>query len=146
MRILLDENMAEVVAPVLRTIGHTVTHVRRTRSLRGKSDIELVKVAKRYDVFITLDLFRQEAEWLAVYEALVEGSISVVRVQLPKQFTNEELEEIRTLIQRMEDWLDELEQGKALVILSNRGARIRARTREELRATLQKMQARRRSR
>jgi predicted nuclease of predicted toxin-antitoxin system len=138
MRILLDENMAEVIAPVIRTVGHTVTHVRRTRSLKGKSDVELVKVAKRYDVFITMDLHRQDTEWLAVYEALVEGSIAIVRVRLPKKFTNEELEEIRTLTRRMEDWLAELEQGAALVILSDRGATIRPRTREQIRAMIDK--------
>ena len=138
MRILLDQCMAEVMAPVLRTIGHKVTHVRRTRRLYGMSDIDLARIARRYDVFITLDLHRQEAEWLAVYGEFVTGSIAVVRVRLPKRFVNEELEEIRTLTHRMEDWLEELEKGAALVILSDQGKSIKARTRDQIRAMLNK--------
>lgn len=136
MRILLDECMAEVMAPVLKTIGHAVTHVKRTRRYRGKSDFDLVKIARRYDAFITMDLHRQEAEWLAIHEELVAGGVAVVRVRLPKRFVNEELEEIRTLTHRMEDWLAELEQGMALVVLSEGGKNIRARTREQVREML----------
>lgn len=136
MRILLDQCIADVMKPVLKTVGHKVTHVNLSKRYRGRSDISLVEVARRYDLFITIDLHRQEAEWLAVNRALVEGKIAVVRVKLPKRFVNEELEEIRTLTCRMEEWLAEVEQGKVLIILSDQGRKIKVRTREEVREML----------
>ena len=124
---------------ILTALGHRVTHVRRSPHI-GKSDEELVEVAKDFDVFITIDLFRGESEWTAVHRAMMEGDIKVVRLRLPKRKDEPRdilLDQARFLLFRMDQWMKELESGKCFITISGSDAQIRARTPDEVRAMLE---------
>jgi hypothetical protein len=136
LRILLDENMPPEVVPILTALGHPTVYSGTEHP--SAVDQALVPVASAFDLFITLDLHRQEAEWIAVHRALIEGNIRVVRIRLPKRFDDEVLEVTRSLILKMEAWMAEIRAGKCLVIISDGGNRIRARTRREVLTMLDK--------
>jgi hypothetical protein len=98
---------------------------------KSKTDQELVDVARDFDVFVTLDLHRQEPEWLAVNRALVEGGIKVIRIRLPRQSHDPLLDVVRSLIYRMEWWMAEIRKGQCLVTIGQMGTVSRSMTREE---------------
>lgn len=139
MRILLDENVEEGLISVLRGLGHEAVHVSATEH-RSKTDQELVNVARSFDVFVTLDLHRQEPEWLAVNRALVEGGIKIVRIRLPKQSTDPLLDVVRSLIYRMEWWMAEIRKGSCLITIGHLGTVSRSTSREEALSFLERRQ------
>ena len=65
MRLLLDEAMASDLAGVLNALGHPSDHI-WDLGMSGASDAEVVQLAMDYDALVTLDLHRQQSEWLAV--------------------------------------------------------------------------------
>jgi predicted nuclease of predicted toxin-antitoxin system len=140
LRLLLDEAIEENVTDVLQALGHEADHVVRL-GLAGASDFDLVEVAKTYDVFVTLDLHRQEAEWLAVNSAIVRGEVKVLRVRLPKRPQNVLLDTVRSLTYRMESWVAEFAGGKSLVTISGLGVVERSRTSEEVAEMLARFRA-----
>ena len=139
MRILLDENIEEGLVVVLRGLGHEEVHVSATEH-RSKTDQELVEVARHFDVFVTLDLHRQEPEWLAVNRALVEGGIKIIRIRLPKQSTDPLLDVVRSLIYRMEWWMAEIRKGSCLVTIGQMGTVSRSMSREDAMKILEQRQ------
>ena len=52
MRILLDENLPEVLVVVLRQLGHQVDSV-NSLGMKGAEDSTLYRVAQRYDLCLT---------------------------------------------------------------------------------------------
>ena len=87
-------------------------------------------------------LVRQEAEWLAVHGALVEGRIRVLRIRLPKHDPSDDdpnntLVTGRTLMKKMEQWIAEFESGKCLITLGQEGDSLRALTREQVQAIVE---------
>ena len=131
MRILLDENMDERLVAVLNALGHETHHVNQT-PFRGASDQVIVGLAQSYDVLVTLDLHRQEAEWVSVNLALIRANVKVLRVRLPRQKANVLMDVVRSLIYRMEWWIAELAAGKSLITIRELGTVERARTRGEV--------------
>lgn len=124
--------MDEDLVLFLEALGHAADHV-TTLGLQGKSDPDLVSVAKEYDVFVSLDLHRQEAEFIAVNEALFRGEIRMLRIRLPKEETDLRLDLARSLTYRMDLWTHEFRsQGKVLVTIRSLGTVISARTRDEV--------------
>ena len=69
MRFLLDEGTAVGLAGVLRALGHEADHILEL-GWRGAPDEEVVRLAADYDALITLDLHRQDAEWVVVNEVM----------------------------------------------------------------------------
>jgi hypothetical protein len=131
VRFLLDENMPEGTEVVFAGLGHEALHVKLS-DLRGSTDIQPAAVAPSYDAFITFDLHRQEAEWLAVNRALVESGAKILRIRLPRQSADPRLDVVRSLTYRMEQWMQELQSGKVLITIGQLGVRLSARTREEV--------------
>ncbi len=131
-RFLLDENMDPDLVPVLQGLGHTADHV-TALGLEGRRDQELVSTAKEYDVFVTLDLHRQESEFIAVNEALVRGDIKVLRIRLPREEQDLRLDLATSLVIRMREWLHAFgSENKALVTIRSLGTVQSARTRAEV--------------
>lgn len=142
MRFLLDECIDPNMVKILEGLGHDATHVSLTEH-RSQGDPYLVEVAKDYDVFVTLDLFRQEREMMAAYRALIDGHVKILRIRLPKAIPGQKhdksrilLDTLRSMTSHMERWLDDFASGKCFVTISRMGENIRSRTSDEVRAML----------
>ena len=120
---------------ILTALGHEAVHVNEAGH-RSSTDFVLVEFAREFDVFVTLDLHRQEAEWLAVNRALIEGGIKVLRIRLPRRskgsMSNIFRDIVRSLVYRIEWWETEFAAGKCLVTIRELGTVESARTREEV--------------
>lgn len=123
--------MPDALQPILAALGHDVVHVKLS-DLRGSSDEKLAVEARDYDVFIAMDLHRQEPEWIAVNREIVESGIKVVRIRLPRQSHDVLLDVVRSITYRMEAWMQELRSGKCLITIGQLGTVQRSRTREEV--------------
>jgi predicted nuclease of predicted toxin-antitoxin system len=141
LRILLDENLPEGIELVLQGLGHEVVHTRLEPTLRGSSDEQLAVIARRFDVFVTMDLHRQETEWSAVNTALIQHGIKVLRIRLPASEADVKVDIARSLITRMEAWIHEIESGKVLVTIRHLGVVASARTREEVQRMVEQRRA-----
>ena len=125
--------MPEEIALVLRGLLHEATHV-SSLGLARREDAELVLVARDFDVFVTLDLHRQDAEWLAVNREIAGAGIKVLRIRLPRQPQAGELHLLvaRQLIWRMEQWLLEFARGAGLITIGPPISRVSVRTPEQV--------------
>lgn len=136
IRFLLDQNVDENLCLILQGLGHEATHV-STLGLAQASDFELLEVAERYDVFITLDLHRQEAEFIAVNEAMIDRGVKILRIRLPNQEGDLRLDLARSIVYRMDQWLTSLmEPENALATIRSLGSVDSVRTRAEALAIL----------
>src|SRR5215216_828594 len=135
MRILADEMFDDRIAQVLRALGHEVVLVRK-RYRRAK-DQRLAAIAKDFDFFLTLDLHRQESEWMAVNHQIVYAGIRVVRLKLPKDSKDFVLDVVRALTAHMERWIAALELGAYLVTISQGGEKIRTHDRAQVWAMIE---------
>ena len=136
IRFLLDQNVDENLCLILQGLGHEATHV-AALGLAKATDLELVKAAEAYDVFVTLDLHRQEAEFIAVNEAMITRGVKIVRVRLPSQHSDLRLDLARSVIYKIDRWLTELMQpDNALVTIRSLGTVDSIRTRAEALAML----------
>lgn len=135
MRILLDENIDPGLIGVLVGLRHEVVHVADT-VYRGQTDQQLIELAEQFDVFITLDLHRQEPEWLAVHQAMVEGRIRVLRLRLPKDYSDPLAPVVQSVAASLDAWLRLFESGKSLVTVRRLGRSVKGYSREEIRAIL----------
>jgi hypothetical protein len=102
---------------VLEALSHEATLV-SALGLSRALDEQVAVVARGYDVFITLDLHKQEREWLAVHTEIVSAGIKVLRVRLPKREHGEDLRlaVIRQVLRHMERWLEAFSNGDAALI------------------------------
>ena len=136
VRFLLDQNVDENLCLILRGLGHEATHV-STLGLAQATDFELLETAEQYDVFITLDLHRQEAEFIAVNEAMIDRGVKILRVRLPTQEGDLRLDLARSIIYRMDQWLMKLMRPEgALATIRSLGTVESVRTRTEALAIL----------
>ncbi len=135
MRILLDENVDPRRGVVPGFCDHQAVYVSETR-YRGTADTELVELARDFHAFVTLDLHRQSAEWLAISRALIEGGVRVARVRLPPGKPATFLALLRSVILRSDGWDPEFASGACLITLTALGSGFRARTPEEVRLML----------
>jgi hypothetical protein len=108
-----------------------------TLGLAQATDFELLETAEQYDVFITLDLHRQEAEFIAVNEAMIDRGVKILRVRLPTQEGDLRLDLARSIIYRMDQWLMKLMRPEgALATIRSLGTVESVRTRTEALAIL----------
>jgi hypothetical protein len=142
LRVLLDQNVPEEIALVFQALHHIADHTAQLK-LERAPDEDIATVARQYDVLVTIDLHRQEPEWLDVNRAIVEHGIKVLRLRppkpkpavraLPEWFI---LMVIRQLTYEMEAWLDASQADAVLVTIAREEKAFRQRTREEVEAIL----------
>ncbi len=130
MRFLLDENVPEGIALVLRGLRQDAEHA-SALGLSGADDTDVAERAKEFEVFITLDLHRQEREFLEVSRHLIEGGFKVLRLRLQRQPESDVDYNIlvaRQLIHKIPEWLARFEEGAVLITLGAPLGRLSART------------------
>jgi hypothetical protein len=142
VRFLLDQNVPQEIALVFQALHHVADHAANL-GLERASDEEVAEAARSYDVLVTIDLHRQEAEWLAVTRRIVEHGIRVLRLRPPKpapgvHATRELL--ILTIIRQLtfqtDAWIDALQGDASLVTIAREEKAFRVRTRDEVAAML----------
>ena len=130
VRFLLDEHIPEGIALVLRGLRQDAEHV-SALGLSGADDTDVAERAKDFDVFLTLDLHRQEREFFAVSRHLIEGGFKVLRLRLPRQpdiDVDYNILLAQQLIHKMPEWLEGFEEGAVLITLGPRLGRLSAST------------------
>jgi predicted nuclease of predicted toxin-antitoxin system len=144
VRFLLDQAVPEHLVSVLEALSHQGTHV-SSLGLSRALDEQLAVVARGYDVFVTLDLHKQEREWLAVHTEIVNSGVKVLRIRLSKREHGEDLRLaiIRQFLRHMERWIQEFTAGAAaLITLGPSANRLSSRTADEVREMLAARKAR----
>lgn len=132
MRLLLDEATVPQLANVLTALGHPSQHVRDI-GISGASDQEVVNRARDYDALLTLDLHRQQREWLVVNEAMVLAT-KVIRLRFGSNQDGGLMDQTRALVMK---W-SEIEHAvldhddARLVTVTNAGSRVRVMTADEI--------------
>lgn len=146
MRFLLDQNVPEEIALVFQALHHIADHTVQLQ-LERAPDEDIATVARNYDVLVTIDLHRQEPEWLAVNRAIVEHGIKVLRLRPPKPKPGVKalpewfiLMVVRQLTYEMEAWLDAFRADAVLVTIAREEKAFRQRTRAEVAAILAQRQ------
>lgn len=125
MRFLLDEDTDIGLSGVLRALGHEADHIEEL-GRKGIPDDEVVQLAAQYDVLVTLDLHRQDSEWLVVNEAMLE-TVRVIRLRFSRGEQTTLLDQTRMLVHRWRDWEYKIQNdGACLVTLSQLGGRVRS--------------------
>lgn len=132
MRLLLDEATVPQLARVLTALGHPSQHI-RDLGIAGASDQEVVSRARDYDALLTLDLHRQQREWLVVNEAMVLAT-KVIRLRFGSKEDGGLMDQTRALVMK---W-PEIEHAvldrddARLITVSNAGSRVRVMTSDEI--------------
>lgn len=124
MRFLLDEDMDPRLAMVLRALRHDADHIRDI-GLAGATDERVARAGADYDVLVTMDLHRQNAEWVKISEALL-ASTRVIRLRFPGSLRVDLMAQARAMILRWGTWTHEFDQGARLITISGAGSNIRA--------------------
>ena len=131
MRFLLDEDMDPQLAQVLRALRHEADHVRDLGEA-GATDERVAEMAAGYDVLVTMDLYRQHAEWVKVYEALL-SSIRILRLRFPGNAPAGLMAQVRALVWKWSEWEHALERlDTRLITISAVGARVRPMTADQV--------------
>ncbi len=141
MRLLLDEAVARGLAGVLTALGHPSDHV-SDLGMSGASDEEVVQRALDYDALLTLDLHRQEREWLAVNNAMLAGA-KVIRMRFRGSEVSSLISQTQAIVRRwpeIEHSVMERDDVR-LIVLSSGGSRVRVRTVDAIRDALRSRQA-----
>ncbi len=132
MRLLLDEATVPQLACVLTALGHPSQHI-RDLGIAGASDQEVVSRARDYDALLTLDLHRQQREWLVVNEAMVLAT-KVIRLRFGNKEDGGLMDQTRALVMKWPEIeyavLDH--DGARLITVSNAGSRVRVMTSGEI--------------
>ena len=138
MRFLLDQNVPQEIALVFQALHHTAAHTAEL-GLATAPDEDIAAAARQYDVLVTLDLHRQEAEWIAVNRAIVQHGIKVLRLRPPKPRPGVRLTPqliiltiIRQLTYEMERWLEAFAGDAALITIAREEKAFRVRTRDQV--------------
>jgi Domain of unknown function (DUF5615) len=142
VRFLLDQNVPREIALVLRALHHEATHASELH-LERAPDSDIAGAARDFDVLVTIDLHRQEAEWIAVNRAIVEHSIKVLRLRPPKPRADMPVRPewfilmlVRQLTYEMEHWVEAFENDAVLITLAREEKAFRRQTREAVEAIL----------
>ena len=138
MRFLLDQNVPSSIVQVLRVLHHEADHTEEL-GYKHARDPDIARLAEEYDVLITIDLHRQEADWIAVHRAIVERGVKVLRLRLPKGVTKDtlNLHIIRQLTYQMEAWTQAFESGAVLITQSREDKEFRIRSRDDVQQMLE---------
>lgn len=115
---------------IFRGLRHDAVHIADLGLSRAPDDVVAERARELDAVLVTMDLHRQEAEWLAVVRQIAEARVRLLRVRLPRPPASGQLHlyVARQLIWRMEEWLLAFENGAALVTLGPPISRVTART------------------
>ncbi len=142
MRFLLDEDIDTRLADVLRALGHDADHIAADLNRPGIDDMEVADLAGAYDALITIDLHRQDREWIAVNEAMLAAT-RVVRMRFAGSERTELVDQARILLQRWREWTHRITVEDArLVTLSGMGGKVRSLNSDEVRELLEGRQRR----
>jgi len=141
VRFLLDQNVPQEIALVFQALHHQADHATALQ-LQRASDQDIAVAARGYDVLVTMDLHRQELEWIAVNRAIVDHGIKVLRLRPPKQRLGIRprpewfiLMVIRQLTFQVEQWIEAFETDSVLVTISREERAFRRRSREDVEAS-----------
>lgn len=133
MRLLLDEDTAPGLEPILRELGHEVDRVSGSVLYAGAPDHEVVEFASAYDALITKDIHRESRAWEAANQAMLAGT-PIVRMRFPGSLRGDLFDQLRTLIWKWPQWeIAIVEQDARLVTITGLGTHIRIRTTDEVR-------------
>ncbi len=136
MRVLVDQCVPKIILETLTAMGHVGSEHVSNLGQRKEEDVVLFEVAKQYDIFLTADIHRQVREWTALVQGLIQGEIKILRIMLSKDYQSLPQEIEKSLKRRQQIWEQHFVNGMCLVLIKNKGATIRARTREEALAML----------
>ena len=128
--------MASDLAGILTALGHPSDHV-WDLGMSGASDEEVVELAMDYDALVTLDLHRQQSEWLAVNNAMLAGA-KVIRLRFRGTEVSSLLSQTQAILRKwseIEDAVMERDDVR-LVTVSRSGSRVRMQTVEEIESIL----------
>ncbi len=131
MRFLLDENVDPQLAEVLRALRHDADHI-QSLGASGATDQEVARLASGYDVRVTMDLHRQQAEWVNIYEGLL-SSIRIIRLRFSGQSPTDLMAQLRTLVWKWSEWEQAFADLEArLITLGSAGASVRMMTADQI--------------
>jgi hypothetical protein len=143
LRFLLDQNVPEEIALVFQALHYIADHT-SSLGLQQAPDEDIATAARQYDVLVTIDLHRQEPEWLAVNRTIVQHGIKVLRLRPPKPKPGVPatlqwliLMIVRQLTYEMEAWLDAFQTDAVLITIAREEKAFRRRTRDEVAAILE---------
>ena len=143
MRFLLDENIDPGIELVLRGLGQQADHISNIGA-RGADDFRVLSMAAaRYDVLVTLDLHRQEREFLASMRAILDG-LNILRIRLPRPSVinvGHVILVARQLIMRMPDWMIEFQRRAVLITVGPQPGALRVLDRLQVAAILKDARA-----
>lgn len=109
--------------------------------MSGASDEEVVELAMGYDALVTLDLHRQQSEWLAVNNAMLAGA-KVIRLRFRGSEVSSFLSQTQAIVRKwseIEEAVMERDDVR-LVTVSGSGSRVRVQTAEEIEGILRDRQ------
>jgi predicted nuclease of predicted toxin-antitoxin system len=137
VRFLLDQNVPPEITLLFVALDHEADHTSAI-GLGRALDPEVAQSARAYDALLTLDNFRQEADWIAVHRAIVEQGVNVLRLRLPKNVPAEllNLTIVRQITYKMEEWTKAFSEGAALITVSREDKELRIRDREYVKQML----------
>lgn len=141
MQLLLDEAMAPGLAGILSALGHPSDHI-RDLGMSGATDAEVVERAIDYDALLTLDLHRQQSEWLAVNNAMLSGA-KVIRLRFRGSEVSSLLSQTQAIVRRLSE-IERLvmEHNEVrLVTVSRAGSQVRVQTTDEIQVILRDRRA-----
>ena len=136
MRLLLDEAMASDLAGILTALGHPSDHV-WDLGMSGASDEEVVRRAMDYDALLTLDLHRQQSEWLAVNNAMLAGA-KVIRLRFRGSEVSSVLSQTQAIVRKwseIEHAVMERDEVR-LITVTRAGSQVRVQTVDEIQQIL----------
>ena len=111
MRLLLDENTAELLEGELRALGHAADHV-KSLQMKGERDQVLLRyaVSHGYDAVVTKDRYRKADDRLAALHAMRDGlRIIQLRFRQSAPHADSAEEQLRLIL----DHREQIEQALA---------------------------------
>lgn len=131
MRFLLDEDVDPQLAEVLRALRHEADHIQGL-GVSGATDQEVARLASAYDVLVTMDLHRQQAEWVSIYEGLL-SSIRIIRLRFPGRAPTDLMAQVRALVWKWSEWEGAFTHLETrLITIGSAGASVRVMTAEQI--------------
>lgn len=115
------------MALVLEGLDHEAVHTGELGLMR-MDDTLLVQRLQAFDVFITMDLHRQDREWFEVNRRIVESGVRILRIRPSKQYAHRAVPVMVAtyLLWKIEEWVAAFEQDARLVILGPQLEKVRA--------------------
>ena len=100
--------------------------------MSGATDQEVARLASAYDVLVTMDLHRQQAEWVSIYEGLL-SSIRIIRLRFPGRAPTDLMAQVRALVWKWSEWEGAFTHLETrLITIGSAGASVRVMTAEQI--------------